>query len=58
MALVKNANSGLERCLVMTKCPYCLNGWRRDIGEDSHDEECKNCNGTGFIHYDEIKELE
>lgn len=33
----------------MIKCPYCLHGWCRDVGEDSHDEECKNCDGKGFV---------
>ena len=31
------------------KCPNCLNGWRRDVGEDSHDEECSTCNATGVV---------
>lgn len=41
----------------MIKCPDCLNGWRRDVitdidrdgNEETHDEECISCDGTGLI---------
>lgn len=41
----------------MTKCPYCLNGWQRDVvtgtdedgNEETHDIECRSCDGTGLI---------
>ncbi len=41
----------------MMKCPYCLNGFRRDVvvsidiedNEITSDEECITCNGRGVI---------